>query len=76
MESAAKYLYKYQYVMTIGDGDYYVIAEIYMDEKNVQNKTGSYYAVNVNEKKCCKLVIDGNNNYSLVEILIDSQNEG
>lgn len=76
-ESSARYLYEYQYVMSIeGQGDFYVIAEIFMDDKGVKSKTGSYYAVSVNEKRCFKLTIDGNNNYSIVEILIDSPQEG
>lgn len=76
--SAARYLYQYQNVISIdGEGDFYVIAEYYRDEDGVQNKTGSYYAVNVYNKDCYKLLINGNNNYTLVEILIeDSQDEG
>lgn len=76
-ESTARYLYEYQYVINIeGQGDFYVIAESFMDDKGVKNKTGSYYAVSVNEKRCFKLTMDGNNNYSIVEILIDSPQEG
>ena len=75
--SSASYLYEYQYVISIKEqGNFYVIAESFMDGKGVKNKTGSYYAVSVNEKRCFKLSIDGNNNYSIVEILIDSPQEG
>lgn len=77
VNSGARYLYEYQSVVSIEDqGDYYVIAEIFRDEKGVQNKTGTYYGVNIHEKKCYKLETKENNNYSLVEILIDSPNEG
>lgn len=76
-ESSARYLYECQYVISIKEqGDFYVIAESFMDEKGVKNKTGSYYAVSVNEKRCFKLTMDENNNYSIVEILIDSPQEG
>lgn len=75
--SGARYLYECLSVISIVDqGDYYVIAEIYRDEKGVQNRTGSFYAVNIHEKKCYKLETKENNNYSLVEILIDSPDEG
>ncbi len=71
--STARYLYQYQYVITIeGAGDYYVVAEVYQDESGVQNKTGSFYAVSTQKKECFKLLMDENNNYSLVDILIDS----
>lgn len=76
--SAARYLYKYQNVVSVeNEGDFYVIAEIYRNEEGIQDKTGSYYAVNIYNKECYKLLINGNNNYTLVEILIeDSQDEG
>lgn len=76
-ESAAQYKYVYQYVMNINQtDDFYVIAEIYRDEDGVQAKTGSYFAVNCYTGEYYKLQTDENNNYSLVEILIDSQEEG
>lgn len=76
-DSGARYLYEYQSVISVpGQGDFYVIAEIFRDEKGVQNKTGSFYAVNIRKKECFKLVTEENNNYSLVEILIDSPDEG
>lgn len=76
-DTTARYLYQYQYVTSIeGAGDYYVVAEVYQDEGGVQSKTGSYYAVNIHQKECYKLTIDENNNYSLVEIILDSPDEG
>ncbi len=69
-DTAARYLYQYEYVTGIeGAGDYYVVSEVYKDESGVQSKTGSYYAVSTHEKKCYKLLIDENNNFSLVDIL-------
>ena len=56
--------------------DFYVIAEIYRDEDGVQAKTGTYFAVNCYTGEYFKLQTDENGNYVLVEILIDSQEEG
>ena len=76
-ESAALYKYVYQYVMNINQtDDFYVIAEIYRDEEGVQAKTGTYFAVNCYTGEYFKLQTDENGNYTLVEILIDSQEEG
>lgn len=76
-ESAALYKYAYQYVMNINQiDDFYVIAEIYRDEDGVQAKTGTYFAVNCYTGEYFKLQTDENGNYVLVEILIDSQEEG
>ncbi len=76
-DTSARYLYQYQYVISIeGAGDYYVVAEIYQDESGDCSKTGSYYAVSTGRKECFKLLISENNNYSLVEILLDFPDEG
>lgn len=76
-ESAAQYKYVFQYAVNINQiDDFYVIAEIYRDEEGVQAKTGTYFAVNCYTGKYYKLQIDENSNYTLVEILIDSQEEG
>lgn len=75
-DTTARYLYQYQYVTSIeGAGDYYVVAEIYQDERGARSETGSYYAVSTDRKECFKLLINENNNYSLVEILLDSLEE-
>ena len=71
--SKAKYLYDYQYVINLEEfGVFYVVAEIYRDEDGVQNKTGSYYAVNAYKKECYKLLIDEKGNYTLITINLDS----
>ena len=74
--AAARYFYQYQYVTNVeGDADYYVFAEIYQDALGVQERTGSFYAVNIYTGECYKLLID-KNNYSLVELIINSPEEG
>lgn len=76
-ESAAQYIYEYLYVIRIAEqGDYYVFAEVLRDEQGVQNRTGSYYAVGIHVPECYQLIKDENSNCTLVEILIDSPNQG
>ncbi len=71
--SAARYLYECIGAVTIeGRGDFYIIAEVLRNEQGHQSKTGSVYGVNTQKKECYKLNIDENNNYYIVEILIDS----
>lgn len=75
-ESAGQYKYQYQYTISIAEsGDFYVIAEIYKDEEGVSVRTGSYFAVDIYTGEYYKLQIDENNNYTIVEILLDSQEE-
>lgn len=63
------YQYRFQYPMTIGEEDYYIFAEMHVDETGSGIRTGSYYAVQAYNCICYKLKIDENNNYSIVEIL-------
>ena len=63
------YQYRFQYPMTIGEEDYYIFAEMHVDETGGGIRTGSYYAVQIYNCICYKLKIDENNNYSIVEIL-------
>ncbi|MDE5891640.1 MAG: chitobiase/beta-hexosaminidase C-terminal domain-containing protein [Acetatifactor sp.] len=63
------YQYRFQYPMTIDEDDYYIFAEMHVDEAGGSIRTGSYYAVQVYNCICYKLKIDENNNYSIVEIL-------
>ena len=78
-ESAGKYLYQYQFATNInGIDDFYVIAEVYLDDTGAQTKTGSYYAVNIYTGESWKLQRDEKNNYNLVEIvdIINESQEG
>lgn len=63
------YQYWFQYPMTVGGEDYYIFAEMHVDENGGSIRTGSYYAVQAYDNICYKLKIDENNNYSIVEIL-------
>ncbi|MDE7224461.1 MAG: chitobiase/beta-hexosaminidase C-terminal domain-containing protein, partial [Acetatifactor sp.] len=63
------YQYRFQYPMTIDEEDYYIFAEMHVDENGGSIRTGSYYAVQAYNCTCYKLKIDENNNYSIVEIL-------
>lgn len=63
------YQYRFQYPMTVDGEDYYIFAELHMDETGGSIHTGSSYAVHVYDNICYKLKIDENNNYSIVEIL-------
>lgn len=63
------YQYRFQYPMTIDGEDYYIFAEMYVDEAGGAIRTGSYYAVQAYSCICYKLKLDENNNYSIVEIL-------
>ncbi|MGN0430751.1 MAG: chitobiase/beta-hexosaminidase C-terminal domain-containing protein [Lachnospiraceae bacterium] len=59
-----RYLYVFQYAREIsGQGDFYVISEIYEDTAGVQNKTGSHYAVNIYTQECFKLSKDASGSY-------------
>lgn len=73
-ETPAQYLYQYQAVRSIyQSGDFYIIAEIFKDEDGIMSKTGSAFAVDIYSGALFKLQLDENSNYTLVEILIDSQ---
>lgn len=61
--------YEYMYVLTIGESDYYVIAEVQEQTDGSKDKTGSFFAVNAYNCVCYKLQTDERNNYSLVEII-------
>lgn len=63
------YQYRFQYPLTVGEEDYYIFAELHMDEAGNGMRTGSYYAVHAYNCICYKLLIDENGNYSIVEIL-------
>lgn len=63
------YQYRFQYPMTVDGEDYYIFAEMHMDDTGGSIHTGSSYAVHVYDNICYKLKTDENNNYSIVEIL-------
>ncbi len=63
------YQYRFLYPATIGEEDYYLFAELHVDETGGSIRTGSYYAVQAYTCICYKLQTDENNNYSVVEIL-------
>lgn len=63
------YQYRFQYPVTIDEEDYYIFAEMHVDETGGSIRTGSYYAVQAYNCTFYKLKIDENNNYSIVEIL-------
>lgn len=62
------YQYQFQYPMTIGEEDYYIFAEQHVDESGGSIRTGSYYAVQIYNGICYKLLPDENNSYSIAEI--------
>lgn len=62
------YQYQFQYPLTVEEEDYYIFAELHVDEVGGSIRTGSYYAVQAYSCICYKLLIDENNNYSIVEI--------
>lgn len=73
-DSQAAYKIEYLYVMNINKtDDYFILAEIYMDEAGTMTKTGSYYAVNIYNSTLYKLQIDDKNNYTLVDIAEEPQ---
>ena len=58
-ESAAAYLYQYQYVTNINKiDDFYVVAEIYRGEDGTVTKTGNLFAVNAYTRELYKLQTD------------------
>ena len=58
-ESAAAYLYQYQYVTNINKiDDFYVVAEIYRGEDGTVTKTGNLFAVNAYPRELYKLQTD------------------
>lgn len=63
------YQYRFQYPLTVGEEDYYIFAELHMDETGNGIRTGSYYAVHAYNCICYKLLIDENGSYSIAEIL-------
>lgn len=62
------YQYGFQYPMTVEGEDYYIFAELHMDENGSGIRTGSYYAVHVYNGLCYKLLFDESGNYSVAEI--------
>lgn len=73
-ENGGQYKYQFLYAVNIHQtGDYYVIAEIFRDEEGNMTRTGSFFAVDIYTGQISRLQIDENGNYTLVEILIDSQ---
>lgn len=62
------YKYRFQYPLTVEGEDYYIFAEMHVDENGGSIRTGSYYAVQAYNNTCYKLKVDENNNYSIVEI--------
>ncbi len=62
------YQYQFQYPMTVEEEDYYIFAELHVDESGGSIRTGSYYAVQAYNCTCYKLVADEYNNYSIAEI--------
>lgn len=63
------YQYQFRYPLTVGEEDYYIFAELHVDETGGSIRTGSYYAVHVYNCTCYKLLIDENGIYSIAEIL-------
>ena len=63
------YQYQFQYPLTVGEDDYYIFAELHVDEAGSSIRTGSYYAVHVYNCVCYKLLIDEYGSYSIAEIL-------
>lgn len=67
--STDKYKYQFQYVVNINDeGHYYVISEILQSEDGTQTKTGNHFALDAYNGRFFKLLVDEDNNYTLVEI--------
>lgn len=62
------YQYRFQYPLTIGEEDYYIFAELHVDENGGSIRTGSFYAVQAYNCICYKLLIDESNTYSIAEI--------
>ncbi len=64
-----KYIYQFQHTVNINDeGHYYVISEIQCSEDGTQTKTGNHFALDLYNGRFFKLLIDADNNYTLVEI--------
>ena len=61
------YQYRFQYPLTVGEEDYYIFAELHVDESGGSIRTGSYYAVHAYNCICYKLLTDGGS-YSIAEI--------
>ncbi len=65
-ELNGRYLYYFQFALAIPEaGDFYVISEIYEDSTDVQNKTGTTYAVNVYTQEYYRLLKDASDEYVL-----------
>ncbi len=62
------YQYGFQYPLTIEEEDYYIFAELHVDESGAGIRTGSYYAVHAYNGVCYKLLIDESGSYSVAEI--------
>lgn len=62
------YQYRFQYPLTVEEEDYYIFAEMHVDENGGSIRTGSFYAVQAYNCICYKLLIDESNNYSIAEI--------
>ena len=69
-DTAAAYLYQYQYVTNINKvDDFYVIAEIYRGEDGTVTKTGNLFAVNAYTQELFKLQLDeSSRQYTLVTV--------
>ncbi len=67
--SSVQYKYQCLYAFTIPDtGDFYMIAEINIDEDKISARTGSYYVVDIHSGEYFKLQKDDKNNYNLIEL--------
>jgi tetratricopeptide (TPR) repeat protein len=78
-EDAHLYQYQVMYAASLDDqGDYYVIAESYLDEQSNFVRTGSYVAVDIYQGICYRLQITDGRNYTLLEAIsqaVPSQEE-
>lgn len=68
-EIAGYYQYRYQYAVTIGERDYYVIAELESDGDGSATRTGSYYAADVRTGEIYRLQIESGQRYTLLEMI-------
>ncbi len=64
-----KYKYQFQYTINYNDeGHYYVISEFLESADGTRTKTGNHFALDVYNGEFFKLLIEEDNNYTLVEI--------
>ncbi|MGN0306835.1 MAG: chitobiase/beta-hexosaminidase C-terminal domain-containing protein [Lachnospiraceae bacterium] len=59
--------YFYRYPLLIEDNHYFIFAEHYL-ENEINRRTGNYYAVEVMTGECFRLIVEGDEGYSLKEI--------